>query len=191
MNFKLLSKKLFHKNLSVGELTQFVYEELYRKNSQEIQFKEPILAVIADDSDDHRSRTGYMRYEKGKIVSLNRGRLIISRGEACGDYPADPYNSDIMAIPERIIEAGLEGACGYFTCSLIVGMSDGRLVVPKGNEELKRQVSENIESFVAQKLKTRLDLMYPDQRPVVTNAVRYKPGVVDFLVRNIEECLNL
>ncbi|MBI5421007.1 MAG: hypothetical protein HZA35_01705 [Parcubacteria group bacterium] len=84
------------------------------------------LALIGDDSDDHRIRAGFMRYEEMAVVRINNTCWAIALGSACGDYPADPYSKDITAVQmdEIPVPELLKRSC-YFLNSLIASKRFG------------------------------------------------------------------
>jgi hypothetical protein len=61
-------------------------------------FPNKALTEIARDSDWHRTKVGYMGYETAGLFEFGGSIWIVGRGEACGSYPADPYDSDILAL---------------------------------------------------------------------------------------------
>ncbi len=84
-------------------------------------------AEIADDSDYHRTKKGYMVYEDLILLKSQKKHIVLALGEAYGAYPADPYDRDITAVflqPEDL-EAWEKKASGllkkstYFHNSLI------------------------------------------------------------------------
>lgn len=92
-----MSKK--KEGLFVRELLKNTYDRLAERNPhQEIVLAEPALAEIANDSDWHRTRIGYMKYEKANFLQLDNKNWAIGRGESYGSYPAEPYDSDILAL---------------------------------------------------------------------------------------------
>jgi len=85
--------------LSVRELLKGVYDLLAQRNEHEnIVFEKPCATLIAYDFDLHRKRRGYMRYAEANIYNFNGKQYLIARGEKCGSYPAEPYDSDILYV---------------------------------------------------------------------------------------------
>lgn len=204
-----MSKK---EGLSVGELLKNTYDRLAEKRPhQEIVLPHKTLSEIANDSDGHRTKVGYMGYEKANLFQFNGKTWAVSRGEAWGGYPADPYNSDILAI-EIVLKKEIKGSKfrkksnkqladdiikaikrgSYLGNSLICGMADGQLTVSKSSPfgerilELLRQKTPN---YIAQELETRSDMTQLDLRPVVEKEMRYKSEFVDYLTMAIESVL--
>jgi len=87
------------KTLNAHELLQNAYLRLCIIHaSREVVFQHRAFAEIADDSDWHRTRKGYMGYDKADLLRLDGKVWVIARGEACGSYPAAPYDSEILAL---------------------------------------------------------------------------------------------
>jgi len=186
-------------SLKVKELLQNTYSKLSeRNNPQEIVFPERALSEIADDSDWHGIRKGYMGYDCAGLFQFKGKTWAIARGEKCGDYPGSRYNSDIIALEllvdgetkEKIIDilnnkimAGF-----YFKNTLIYGMSDGNLELPDtfserfGKKALELLTSK-LKKFVVQE--PELTLPYP----TMPKTMRYKPEFADFLADSIEQVL--
>lgn len=98
--------------------------------SQEKKFPEILLVEIDRDIDG----AGYMLYEKALIVRVNGNVWALSLGVASGDYQADLYDSDIMAIKilsgdsiETIAERIKKE--NHFKSSLIIARNSGILYV--------------------------------------------------------------
>lgn len=90
--------------LNVRELLKETYSILQKRyNPQQIILPRRALAEIADDSDLHRIRVGYIRYESAGLFQLDGKTWAIARGEKWGSYPAEPYDSDILAL-EFLVE---------------------------------------------------------------------------------------
>lgn len=185
--------------LSVGELIEKTYQTLSNKyNHQEFSFQNhEAITEIADDSDWHRTRTGYMQYKSAGVFDFNGQTWVVARGVACGSYPADPYNSDILAfkfskegksskqIKEELIDK--ISYSSYFINTLVCGMSDGSLV---SNKKLFDILKPELNNFVAEQPK------YDDRylststlSPICTNSAKYKSEFAEFLASSIENIL--
>jgi len=195
--------------LSVRELLKDTYELLAERNQhQEIVLEKPALAEIANDSDWHRRRIGYMKYERVNLFQFNSKDWGVGRGESYGSYPAEPYDSDILALKisvEDKTEEELKEDLGqdirgskYFKNSLVFGMADGSL----GSGSTFSWFKNPFEEKMAELLKPKfLDFMAQkpeyDKRyislstlgPVNTKSMLYKPEFVDFLTETIETVL--
>lgn len=191
--------------IGIGALLKETYSELCRRQkAEEIAFKQKVLAEIADDSDWHRSRTGYMGYESAALLRFSNKVWLIGRGEACGGYPADPFNSDILALeliverknPEQINDAARNAIqeSTYFRNTLVYGMCDGNLCInPKGafKEWLLDIVGPEAGSFVAQMPKYNRELILASTlSPVCEKPLLYKPEFAVFLADSIEAVLS-
>ena len=188
--------------LRVRELLKNTYDLLAERNEhEEHKFSSSVLSEIANDSDWHRTRIGYMRYEDAKIYNFNK-EWLISRGEKAGSYPADPYDSDIIGLciddkidiesfDEEISKRIRRGQ--YFKNTLLGGMADGRIFGSGGTEQGKK-VAETIipklEDFVYQK--PEYDQQYISLStlgPVNTKKMLYKQEFPEFIVETIETVL--
>lgn len=192
--------------LTVRELLENTYSRLCeRHNAKEISLSRTALAEIADDSDWHRTRTGYICYKSANILHINDKTWAVARGVKGGSYPAEPYDSDIMALefvveektPEQIQEDLLEGIqrSVYFTNTLILGMMDSRLATSGKSSRFGKMMSEllknDVSRFIAQEAEyDREYFSLSTLSPVCTSSVSYKPEFADFLTGTIETVLN-
>lgn len=192
------------KNLSARELLDKTYENLEKKfGHRTIEFQEPALAEIANDSDWHRTRIGYMEYENADLFKFNGNEWALAIGRACGSYPADPYDTDITAILCNSKEKEQEDTqkelmrgfrcSSYFRNSIVYSMSDGSLAINKeskiGNRFLEI-VKPKIAEYVAKGPEYHGRFMTMDLRPVVTARAEYKPKFADFLTETIVKILS-
>lgn len=192
--------------LSVRELLKNTYILLCERHKpQQIVLADRALAEIANDSDWHRTRVGYMGYENVGLFGLNGKEWAIARGEACGSYPAEPYDSDILALEfdlkglrktkEQIQEELKEaiGMSSYFENSLVYGMADGNLAVSENSRFGKKMLETlrpEMQKFIAEK--PEYDSRYlslSTLSPVCTKNVKYKNEFADFLADSIENVL--
>jgi len=190
-------------NLSVGEILERTCSELEKKfKNKLVIFPEPVYAEIANDSDWHRTRVGYMRYEKADLFQFNNKEWAIARGVACGGYPADPYSGDISALEfssNGKLEKGIREelmnnfrGCSYFRNSIVYGMSDGCLAVNKKSEfgiKIVDILKPNLKEYMTY---PEIDNRYftMDLRPVVRSAASYKKEFVGVLVDGIVKILS-
>jgi len=108
------------------ELLQRVYDGLFRGQIEEIvEFEEPKYVLVADDSDHHRIRRGFMKYDGGKVISLDGKSWIIGKGTPHGSYPANRFLGDI-----RIGEGSFPSS--FTPASLIYPLHDSALTVFRG-----------------------------------------------------------
>jgi len=192
-------------NLSARTLLRAACRRLTRqRGTKDLHFGEHgVLAEIADDSDWHRTRTGYMLYRSAKIVDIGGRRWAIARGESSGDYPARPFDSDIVAVsvpPGRKVDARLKAEVmeairrsSYFRSSLVVAMADGNLVV-YGRSVFGQAVKAGLEpvaaDLVARGIERNDDCIDPGtMRAVVTSSAAYKPTAPRRLAAVIREAL--
>ena len=190
------------KELNVNELLKNTYSNLEKRNSHEkIKLTDLVYTEIADDSDWHRTRKGYMRYEKVDIFDFGK-QWLLGCGENCGSYPARPYDSDILALEisnenkpiniQKEIEEKIH-LSSYFRNSLIYGYADGNLGISKSGrfgKRMRETIKPKVSEFIAQK--PEYDSQYLELStllPVNTKEMLYKPVFVDFLTEAIEDVL--
>ena len=191
-------------SLSVRELLQQVCENIGKElRGKQITLPNKATSEIANDSDWHRSRAGYMGYESVVLIQIGEKNWALGFGEACGSYPADPYSSDIVALlisPDgksdeelaQEIYKAIETTC-YFRDSIICGMADGRLFLNKNapfGEKMMGILQSGIKNYIAQSIETDPTVFHMDLRPVVKSSMKYKPEFVDFLKDSITGLLN-
>jgi hypothetical protein len=178
-------------NLSVRELHCETYQEIVRRVcGQEIYFTpdDAPRALIADDSDHHRTRQGYSRYEHAMIVRIGTQDAVLALGTAEGSYPAEPYVGDIAIARVHIagkdeVEIRTEvserlAANVFFERSLVVFMANGN-IGPGGDYRLKDTMARHIRFFMAGSLaappERQEGLMTLDLRPVYSRSASYRP----------------
>ena len=179
--------------LSAKELLEGVFDK-FKLGGKEIKLSSKAMAVIANDSDWHRTRIGYTGYESAVLLKVGDKEWAIAFGIACGSYPADPYNCDIAAVPvstngksnekiaKEIHEALKEG--NYFRNSLIHAMANGQLGTNKDSrfgQKVLELLGPRVQEFIAQDLETDSRFITMDLRPLVKSGVQYKPEFVVFL----------
>lgn len=190
--------------LSVRDLLKQTYLLLNeRHNPEKIVFSKKVLAEIANDSDYHRQRIGYMGYEFAGLFEINGKKWAIARGEACGGYPADPYDSDIMALKFELESSSDEEKMNnltkaikeseYFKNSLIYGTADGNINV-SGRGSFGTKIVDllrpKIKEFIVQK--AEYDSQYisvSTLSPVCKKSIKYKHEFANFLADSIETVL--
>ncbi len=90
----------FKRKIKGDDLIKNVYSALSGKYSYDtITFPgEGVFPIIANDSDYHRTRTGHMNYRTIDLAEIGNKCWALGLGKACGDYPAESYENDIIAI---------------------------------------------------------------------------------------------
>jgi hypothetical protein len=194
--------------IPAGELLENIFRILCQINSyREIIFPERVSVIIADDSDAHRIRQGHMGYKSVMLVQFNSKIWAIGIGKAWGDYPAHPYNSDILAIElpelkgkadekisERIQELINSGVC--FQHSLIIARQNGQITVAKNPENrFGKKILESVRpiaaKFVAQPLEVSNEYVSAvNLLPMVKSPVLYKQELIEILAKQISEILS-
>lgn len=198
------------KELSGGEVLRKVYDAMVRSlDAQPQKLPRELFLVIADDSDHHRSRTGYMKYESGHLARIGDAPWFLAVGESYGDYPARPFHSDLLALrllswtgPEDVRKhydgpfgAMVRGGMSPFSDSLLVAMASGALECPGRfgkNAGRVREIlaSDEIRAFATQEVKR--DSRYlaaSDLRPAVTSPAKFSSKLVEPLAGKLIDLL--
>lgn len=192
-----------------GEIIDIVFKKIKKKYAeQEIIFPHYVLSLIADDSDWHRTRQGFMRYDSAIIVKLGNKTWVIGKGWSWGDYPAEPYDNDILVtklgdslknelnqeLSKKIMDSISSGWNSGFTNSIIAARKSGHLFTgSRWQEAMTKFVSLKISDFIKKKLETHKDyitLEVGGAVPAVKSSIKYKWELADFLVETIIEILS-
>ena len=124
--------------LSVGDLLNRAYNLLrVMPGANELAFSTGKIPrpEIADDSDHHRTRKGYLRYDTAFVLPVGQRFWALALGTSCGDYPCERFAGDIAAVPlitpmnevtANIVGRQLQEGV-YFQNSMIIGMSAGTI----------------------------------------------------------------
>lgn len=181
------------KGLSARELLENTYNAL-KNSGKEIKLPSKAMAEIANDSDYHRTRIGYIGYESATILKVGEKEWAVAFGIKCGSYPADPYNCDIAVVQffgngksDEEVVTEIYGALrgnSYFRNSLIYAMADGQLAVNKNgqfNQKILELLKPKVQEFIAQDLEIDPNYFTMDLRQVVKSSVQYKSEFVVFL----------
>jgi hypothetical protein len=188
-------------DLDVRQLLEEAYKKISEGEKRKtIELPERATAEIADDSDWHRNRTGYMCYETAVLVELGN-RWAVALGKKCGDYPGDSYNCDLMAVKvsgkgkELVAEIDRRiGGSSYFRNSLVCGMRDGSLAVMENSrfkEAMLTRLNERIGECIAKEPEYDPSIRYLDLTlaPVCKSTAKYKPGFASYIAESIEDVL--
>jgi hypothetical protein len=96
----------------------------------EIALEPPVDIVIADDSDGHRRKRGYMTYRALFPLKFGNTDVMLILGTKTGDYPGDAVAGDLGIVrlgkPDEADKALRE--VSDLSHTLVVAMQDGRLV---------------------------------------------------------------
>ncbi len=149
-------------------------------------------AEIADDSDYHRSRSGYMVYNEAVTFAVNNHHWLLILGTDTFGYPADRYACDVsliaLATPTL---TGEEAALvirhsTYFRHSLFFGYANGLLSINQQSAHapifLKAIGRIEPAEIIATHAEARDDLFHLDGRPVLKQPTTYRPEIVARLV---------
>ena len=177
-----------------------VYEifELLNQRNQNIliRFKEPKAAEVADDSDSHRSRYGFMLYKEARIFNFDKRRWAVFFGDETSGYPAEGYLRDLSAIEikeefnsENDVENGLTKLIrksNYFVNSLIHADSSG-LLITSTDSRFYGDTSYDPREFIA--TKEEFDSEGLVFLSVLKRPRTYKPEIIPKLTETIENVL--
>jgi len=192
--------------LTIRQLIEETYKLLAERNKhEEMVFPKDMQpsAEIADDSDLHRTRKGYMHYVSAGLFQFGGRTWAIGVGTASGGYPARPYNSDLLALEfvvdweskEQLTEmlATEIRHSEYFANTLFFGKSDGLLAISKEgrfSNVVWERLAPVAEEYLVQKPEydTRVVLASTLQHPT-TKQTLYKSTFPEFLAKTIEDVL--
>ncbi|MFA4999132.1 MAG: hypothetical protein WC519_00055 [Parcubacteria group bacterium] len=160
-------------------------------------------AEIANDSDVHRTRIGYMRYTHVALVKVQGENFLLARGIKHGQYPAEPYDSDLTACPlneEDLTDDEAEflakandvlSYSSYFAHSLVFTKMDGDLMV--SDSHFARSVIQKVQTIgpglVAVQPEYGDDLLSTTLTPVVNRTTKYYPEAPEKLAKALTEVL--
>jgi hypothetical protein len=149
-----------------------------------------------------------MRYDSVILVRLKNKIWVMGKGRAWGDYPADPYDNDILVgglgdslknepnkkMAEKIMEQISSYWNSGFTNSIIAARSSGHLFVGRRWQEIMTElVSSKISDFVKKKLETHkgyITLEVGGIVPAVKSSIKYKKELAGFLAKTIIKILS-
>ena len=229
---KLFTKQATEQPLSGSELLDEAYSTIIKRNfSSKVSFdlKTPpkdnhkyyaVNLIIADDSDDHRNRTGEMSYDSADIISFgNQDLWIIAKGIKTGSYPGSEYAADIFAMKaaedlellgdEELISTVKNYMLGEnlspheyfkrklnepFSRSIIVAMADGRIAFPQSNlgSKLTDLIREPLKEQIYKPVEHDERFISPNTlQSMVKSGAKYKPQAVGIVVEGIETVLRL
>ena len=192
-------------DLSVRELLVNTFEEVRRiTGSPEVELPKPVYSEIANDSDHHRMREGFMEYKTVCFFANFKGKhWLFARGESYGDYPARPFDSDLIAIPigtavslavtlECIVTEIARGA--YFHNTLVCGLTNGQLTARSSSRFLGEPIRSSLArfvEFVSQRLEVDRDIFLASTLNRLTiKAARYRKELVPILAQAILHTLS-
>lgn len=212
---------VLRESLDSGQILNKVYSSLGgRTRYKEVRFvgksasyneklDKRLCLMIADDSDYHRSRSGYMAYHTLRITQFGGNQFLMGLGYKAGDYPGKEFAGDIIAVPSSIPSDVINNsprekltqlvketfyhlAGDFFRPSLVIAMADGRLVFPESTlgYNLWETVDTRVRELVAGNcVRDGRLLSCATLAPVVCQPAEYKREVVGVLVEGIEKVL--
>ncbi len=204
--FKMATKS----GLTGGEVLEKAYELLLKKYQHKtINFPNTASAEIADDSDWHRSKTGYMGYKSAAALKINDKSWVLGLGEKCGSYPAEPFDKDILAL-EYVIDGKKETQISdeleekircspYFRNTVILSMADGQLQLGNSDypcfcrfgSKMKELLKNKFKDYVAQKPEYDTEVILASTMDFpCRKLMEFKPEFVEVLADTIEKVLS-
>ncbi|MBS3166885.1 hypothetical protein J4403_01615 [Candidatus Woesearchaeota archaeon] len=188
------------KILTGSELLKKVYIKLQERYKPEIIKLDPAEdSEIANDSDLHRTRIEYMSYNELALFDGHK-KVVMSLGTKTGAYPGEQFLDDLIAVnfnpklKDKELEKSLRKSirCGtYFKNTLFFVLQDG-LIGATENKTAGRIILEDVTKKINQYLfrepkYNKEVLSLSDLSPVNTSPALYKSGLVDLLVKKIED----
>jgi len=188
--------------LNASEAVRKAFELLVNKYSvrvikltdhPEIALNGGALALIASDTDHHRSRNGFMVYEEVHICSFGQKLVLIGFGEKTGSYPGDEFAYDIMAFsipesdlaePDMLVNLAnqIDHRNRSFSSSLVIVMSDGRLIL--ANNLLRRATENKLDSFIVHK-EEKHAIRFGGEKVLLGHACHYSGEFPRFLAQEL------
>ncbi len=170
----LLEKTLAHLAENNGAIEQILPEE--------------VLSEIAYDSNGDRIWVGYMVYKSVVFFEKQKRKWVLSLGLCNGQFPAENYNCDIVAV--RVPKNGqfLEALKGgrYFSNSLVFSTNDGRLAM---EENLKKRVQSRINEFIVSYPNIDYDCVTASGAPHIIKPLIFDESFVPFFSQMIQKVL--
>lgn len=183
----------------VTELISAVLQDLVKRfQGKEIKLEKPVEVMIADDSDGHRHRHGYMQYQSYFLVTVDGRKWLLGVGKKTGSYPGDQYACDLfakpladnvkvsdIASPDSDIYPG-----GWFENSVLIGMASGQLAA-REEKAVAALSSITMKDVIIQDAETNPDLIAANTlAPVVTRQAMYKPEAAAMFAEAIGQHLS-
>jgi hypothetical protein len=196
--------------LTGGEILEKTYKILCGKCvPKTITLSDVAMTEIADDSDWHRSKTGYMIYKELNQITINGKNWVLGLGEKGGDYPAEPYDKDILALEyemngkdQKQVDDDITSmirTSSYFRNTLILSMADGQLKLAtpdspcycRFSEQMRQPLKDNFKDYVAQKPEyDRECVLVSTMDFPCTKQMTFKESFAKFLAETIEAILS-
>ncbi len=185
-------------SLSVEELFEGVNEYLVDNNcSEKITFSENIIVEVADDSDWHRTRKGYMIYEDTNLCMFGEKKYLIALALSTEGYPANKYSCDLTAVElseddtSKELEEELKEST-YFKNSLILAVENGGLgaVRNKYGDRIISFLENKSNDLIAQEPEyNKKYITMTTLGPLCTERTKYKKEAVNEVGRELEKIL--
>lgn len=185
------------KALTAGEVLDAVFCRLQKQSGgRTVRLTSNLNILVADDSDYHRTRRGFMVYDSFTFCGFGGEIWAIGRGRAKGSYPIDPYwggdlwgfkmnpwgMSDEECVEEimnehRFLRHGFKG-------TWFIALSDGNLITRK------RALEHSLEDLLSHRVQpVRLRKNFGTGWLHLTTLQTYywMPEVVDYLCQRLQD----
>ncbi len=172
---------------------------LAKWENEATDLESPIRVEVADDSDYHRTRKGYFRYNRLYVVTLPRHRWILGKGVNAGGYPADGLVSDLLArqLPS-VLQAdhktiiGVVTGSEYFSHSVMVVREGGEFAVAGSQQrqaEYRRLFRADAKEVVASEGKVNTEVMTMSLEPVFDSETLWTRRMAELMAETIAQIL--
>ncbi|MBW6451540.1 MAG: hypothetical protein K0B02_02305 [DPANN group archaeon] len=192
------------KGLLVGQLIENTYDLIVKEyGSRQIILLEDTMSEIAEDSDSHRTCTGYMKYISADILDIEGSKWVIARGTKYGAYPAAKFDSDLFVFPYDVCNTSdvfskkniknIMYNSPYFKNSLIASWADGNLffIPTKFSEDELDSLYSIMHDNIIQNAEYGEGLLLQTLTSPVLEPILYKDGfgnvLKDILVEKLKE----
>ncbi len=171
----------------ITEMLQKIY------NGKIIELSKSVQSEIADDSDPHRTKKGYFKYDSFCLIENNDKRWALGFGETSGHYPKDKFLCGLVLFQLSSSDKSKNGMAKEFSTRLeeenyfqssppLFMLSSGDIAII---EKLGVKIEELIE-FTAVKSEEDSGTFNMDLTPVVTVQAQYQEGFVNFLCKKLQ-----
>lgn len=154
-----------------------------------VNMDQKIFVEMADDSDPHRERNGYMIYDQYVRFENAKGyKFIGGFGKKCNNYPGEVFSSDFLLIKLGKNFEGKEAEIikdsEYFRNSLFVTLESGHFSVGPRFDLNDSLFSRSIMSeYVVRNMKVDPDHVTLSCNPIVIESLLYNEKFVDYLAK--------
>ncbi|MFA6355385.1 MAG: hypothetical protein WCW65_03100 [Candidatus Paceibacterota bacterium] len=181
--------------ISGSQLLQEIIATLTENlNGIKLMFKNTIDSEIADDSDQHRTKRGYMSYKEFTLFEKNGKKWALAFGTKTGDYPGNNFQSDLIAfsITEKQTISEIKKEIAYvvpakshFKNSFMIVTYDGQLMM---RTALTQLIGEKMGEFIAREARYTPNFNMDGTRCVELETSYKKEGAI-FIADKLQSLL--